>query len=441
MEVKTNRPFNTPAWVSTTNIYELNIRQYTPEGTFKAFRKHLSRLAEMGVGVIWFMPIYPISELNRKGSLGSYYASSDFRQVNPEFGTLAEFKSLVDEIHDLGMHVILDWTANHTGWDHPWVTQHPEYYIKRKGTDTIRHAFNPQDGAETDWYDIAQLDYSNPALTPVMIEEMRFWRKQCNIDGFRCDVAGFVPLHFWHAARPILEMDGPLFMLAEWGSEPLHFEAAFDANYGMEFHHLLNALAIGEAGVADVWAYQERDIALYPEHAIHLNFTSNHDENSWNGTEFERMGALADALWVVCATFDGMPLVYAGQEEPLFERLLFFEKDDIQFSAFAKTSFFKTLLKARRKGGPLEAGTSINRAQRIELLEPNEKILAYQRKSDNGTLMVLVNTDEEAQSVFPLGVKEGIYTDLYANKFVVDYKPGKSSFLLQPYGYLVLATL
>ena len=440
-QAETNRPFNTPSWASTTNIYEVNVRQYTSEGTFEAFRKHLPRLADMGVEVIWFMPIYPISETKRKGTMGSYYASTDFQTVNPEFGILDEFKSIVDEIHALGMYVILDWTANHTGWDHAWVKEHPEYYIKREGTDTIRHAFNPQDGAETDWYDIAQLDFSNPDLTLVMIEQMRFWRQQANIDGFRCDVAGFIPLHFWYAARPALEKDGPLFMLAEWGNEPLHFDSAFDVNYGMDFHHLLNKFAKGEAGVADIWAYQERDKAEFPQHAIHMNYTSNHDENSWNGTEFERMGELADALWVVCATFDGMPLVYSGQEEPLKHRLAFFEKDDIQFSAFAKTSLFKTLLKARTKGGPLEAGTSSNRAQRINLEKFNDNILAYHRTSAKGTVMVCVNTKGEEQTIFPLGVKEGKYTDLYSEKRVVDYKPGETSFLLKPYGYLVLVSL
>jgi glycosidase len=440
-ELKTNRPFNTPSWASTTNIYEVNVRQYTPEGTFEAFRKHLPRLADMGVEVLWFMPIYPISELKRKGKMGSYYASSDFLSVNPEFGTLEEFISMVEEIHALGMYVILDWTANHTGWDHPWVKEHPEFYIKREGTDEIRHAFNPQDGAETDWYDIAQLNFDNPDLTPVMIEQMRFWRKRANIDGFRCDVAGFIPLHFWYAARPALEQDGPLFMLAEWGNEPMHFEAAFDVNYGMDFHHLLNRLAKGEARVADVWAYQEKDHAQFPQQTIHLNYTSNHDENSWNGTEFERMGELADAMWVVCVTFDGIPLVYSGQEEPLHRRLAFFEKDDIQFSAFAKTHLFKPLLKARKEGGPLAAGSTLNRAQRVELAEQNDRILAYQRTSDMGTVLVFVNTSGEQQSIQPKEVKAGEYADLYAEKRVVDYKSGETSFLLKPYGYLVLESL
>jgi len=399
MKGKSNRPFNTPSWISTSNIYELNVRQFTKEGTFAAMRKHLPRLADMGVDIIWFMPIYPISTTKRKGSMGSYYASSDFNAVNPEFGTLEEFNTIVDEIHGLGMHVILDWTANHTGWDHPWLKDHPDFYVRREGTDTIRHAFNPNDGGETDWYDIAQLDYSNPDLTPAMIEQMRFWRKQSNIDGFRCDVAGFVPLDFWYAARPELEKDGPLVMLAEWGDEPLHFEAAFDINYGWDFHQLLNKIAEGEAGVADIWAYQEIEKLKYPDNAIHLNFTTNHDENSWNGTEFERLGHLADAFWVVCATFDGMPLVYSGQEEPLHRRLAFFEKDDIGFSAYAKTNFFKKLLSLRRTHPALQSGVRAASATKLKTSVASSKLLAYVRSVRESHVLVLVNMGDERISI------------------------------------------
>ena len=394
-----NRPFNTPDWAKTANIYELNVRQYTPEGTFAAVRPHLPRLRDMGVDVVWFMPIYPISEAKRKGTMGSYYSSSDFQSVNPEFGTLEEFKSIVDEIHGLGMHVILDWTANHTGWDHPWITEHPEYYVRREGTDTIRHAFNPNDGNETDWYDIAQLDYSNPELTPAMIDQMRFWRREAGIDGFRCDVAGFVPIDFWYAARPELEKDGPLFMLAEWGDEPRHFEAAFDINYGWAFHQLLNRIAEGEEAdpVQAIWAYQAQDTAEFAPYAYHLNFTSNHDENSWNGTEYERMGELADALWVVCATFEGAPLVYSGQEEPLKRRLAFFEKDDIGFGDYAKADFFRTFLELKDATTALHNGEAGALAQRVDA--GAEGVLAYKRTDTNGGILVAVNLGDGRQSV------------------------------------------
>ena len=438
--MRTNRPFNTPDWAKTANIYELNVRQYTPEGTFAAMRPHLSRLRDMGVDVVWFMPIYPISETKRKGSMGSYYSSSTFREVNPEFGTLEEFKEIVDEVHRMGMHVILDWTANHTGWDHPWINEHPEYYIKRAGTDTIRHAFNPNDGGETDWYDIAQLDYSNPALTEAMIAEMRFWRQEAGVDGFRCDVAGFVPLDFWYAARPALEADGPLFMLAEWGDEPRHFEAAFDINYGWEFHQLLNRIAEGEEDdpVGAIWDYQMKDTAEFAPYAYHLNFTSNHDENSWNGTEFERMGDLADALWVVCATFEGAPLIYSGQEEPLRKRLAFFEKDDIGFGDFAKADFFKTFLALKDRTTALHNGLAGARARRIELGDGAEGILAYSRMDEAGGIAVFVNLDDEPYTLDNVGdLPDGPWVNVVTSANVT-LGNGETTLRLNPSEFIVL---
>ena len=439
----TNRPFNTPAWARTANVYELNVRQYTPEGTFAAMRPHLPRLAEMGVDVIWFMPIYPISEARRKGTMGSYYASSDFNAVNPEFGTLDEFREIVEEIRGLGMHVILDWTANHTGWDHPWISEHPAYYVKRAGADTIRHAFNPNDtsGGDTDWYDIAQLDYANPDVTPAMIAQMRFWLENTGVEGFRCDVAGFVPLDFWFAARPALEEVKPIFMLAEWGDEPRHFEAAFDINYGWAFHQLLNRIAEGEEDdpVAAIWAYQARDTAEFAPYAYHLNFTTNHDENSWNGTEFERMGALADAMWVVCATFEGAPLIYSGQEEPLERRLAFFEKDDIGFDDFAKAEFFATLLRLREGNRALQNGEAGARARRIPLAgEGAERVLAYERERYGDRVVVMVNLgDEEASVSLADDTSIAGLTDVYEG---AEAAPADGDALtLPPAGYRVLA--
>ena len=438
-----NRPFNTPDWAKTASIYELNVRQFTPEGTFAAVRPHLPRLAEMGVDVVWFMPIYPISETKRKGSMGSYYASADFNAVNPEFGTMAEFEALVEEIRALGMHVILDWTANHTGWDHPWIEDHPEYYVRRAGTDTIRHAFNPNDtsGGDTDWYDIAQLDYGNPAVTPAMIEQMRFWLENTGVEGFRCDVAGFVPVEFWYAARPELERVKPIFMLAEWGDEPRHFEAAFDINYGWAFHQLLNRIAEGEEDdpVQAVWDYQARDTSEFAPYAYHLNFTTNHDENSWNGTEFERMGDLADAMWVVCATLEGTPLVYSGQEEPLRRRLAFFEKDDIGFGAFAKTKLFAPLLHLKDRNRALRNGTAGARARRIELPSDATGVLAFERERAGDRVGVFANLGGDSVEL-PVDADWQLddLRDVYAAGGAPP-KPG-AALTLQPGGYRVFTT-
>ncbi len=438
----TNRPFNTPDWAATAALYELNVRQYTPEGTLNAAKPHLQRLADMGVDVVWVMPIYPISETKRKGTMGSYYASSTFTDVNPEFGTLDDFRGFVDEIHRLGMHVILDWTANHTGWDHPWITEHPEYYTKREGTDTIRHAFNPGDagGGDTDWYDIAQLDHSNPELHAAMIEDMKFWLRDYDVDGFRCDVAGFVPLEFWFKVRPALESVKPVFMLAEWGDEPRHFQAAFDINYGWDFHKLLNALAEGKEGADAVWAHQAKAMREYADYAYHLNFTSNHDENSWNGTEFERMDVFADAMFVVAATFEGAPLVYSGQEEPLRRRLEFFEKDDIGFKDFAKEDFFRRLLSLKHNNSALHNGTAGAVATRIELADANDRLLAYTRKKGDDGVVVIVNLAKESTGLqLADGFVAGEYYDVMSGAKQT-LKPG-TDLRLPGAGYRVFSTL
>ena len=438
----TNRPFNTPTWAEQANIYELNVRQYTPEGTLNAARTHLPRLADMGVDVVWVMPIYPISETKRKGSMGSYYASSTFTDVNPEFGTLEDFRAFVDEVHRLGMYVILDWTANHTGWDHPWITEHPEYYTKREGTDTIRHAFNPGDagGGDTDWYDIAQLDHSNPELHDAMIADMQFWLREYDTDGFRCDVAGFVPLEFWYKVRPALESVKPVFMLAEWGNEPRHFQAAFDINYGWDFHKLLNSLAEGAADADEVWAHQAKDTSEYADYAYHLNFTSNHDENSWNGTEYERMGDFADAMFVVAATFEGAPLIYSGQEEPLRRRLAFFEKDDIGFSKFAKADFFRRLLALKHQNVALHNGLAGARASRVEVGDEDGKLLAYTRQKGEDGVVVLVNLSGDQKTVeLTGGFAEGTYYDVFTGASQV--LNSGTELRLPGAGYMVFSSL
>ncbi len=435
----TNRPFQTPDWAATASIYEVNVRQFTPEGTFAAMRTHLPRLKRMGVDVIWFMPIYPISELRNKGSLGSYYSIGDFRAVNPAFGTLTEFREIVDEIHALDMHVILDWTANHTGWDHAWITEHPEFYIHREGSDTIRHAFNPQDpsGGDTDWYDIAQLDYSNMELRDSMVADMQYWLREVDIDGFRCDVAGFVPNDFWMSVRPKLETIKPVFMLAEWGDEPAHFDSAFDINYGWGFHQLLNEIAQGNANADSVWAYQAANTAKFPPYAYHLNFTSNHDENSWNGTEFERLGELADAMWVVCATFEGAPLIYSGQEEPLRRRLAFFDKDDIGFEEYANEDFFRTLLTLKQNNRALANGAAGGRAERLELGESDSDVLAFRRAARADSLIVAVNFSGEAKRLsLPNAGSLGSFRDVYAAE--ADPIDIRGTLSLPPHGYLVL---
>ena len=295
---------NSPEWSKNAVIYEVNVRQYTPEGTFNAFAAHLPRLKELGVDILWFMPITPIGELNRKGSLGSYYSVKDYRDVNPEFGTMEDFKNLVAQAHEQGMYVILDWVANHTAWDNYLVEQHPEWYAKNDNGEMI---------SPFDWSDVVQLDYNQPGLRDYMADALKFWVTEANVDGFRCDVAEMVPTDFWNRARAELDQIKPVFMLAE-AEVPEHHEYAFDMSYGWEFHHIMNNIAKGTMNADNIQEYLTKEAGRFPANAYRMQFITNHDENSWNGTVFERLGDAVETMAVLSYTIPGMPLIYSGQE-------------------------------------------------------------------------------------------------------------------------------
>lgn len=316
-----NAQLKTPDWAQNATIYEVNVRQYTPEGTFAAFQKHLPRLKELGVDILWLMPINPIGEKNRKGTLGSYYSVKDYKDINPEFGNKNDFKNLVDEIHKLGMYVIVDWGANHTAWDHNWVINHPEYYTK----DSLGNFVPPV----ADWADVVDLNYDNTDLRKEMIDALCYWIKDFNIDGYRCDVAGMIPTEFWNNAREELDKIKPVFMLAEWETPDLH-EKAFEMTYAWEIHKLLNSIYKGEKSPEDLKDLIVNDKRKFQDYAYRMLFTSNHDENTWNGTEFERLGEAAEMFAALTYVIPGMPLIYNGQEAGFNKRLEFFEKDEIK---------------------------------------------------------------------------------------------------------------
>ena len=333
--------FTVAEWVKGANLYEVNVRQYTPEGTFAAFEKELPRLKEMGVAILWFMPIMPISQLKRQGTLGSYYAVADYTAINPEFGALDDFKHLVQSAHELGFKVIIDWIANHTGWDHVWTNKYPKYYKK----DAQGNFFDANG-----WQDVIDLDFTNSSLRKAMLAAMKFWITQCDIDGFRCDMAHLVPLDFWVNARKTLAgVKKDLFWLAE--TENIVYHLAFDASYGWELLHTIEAIGQGHAGISELDNVLQRYTAAFPADAIHLAFTSNHDENSHSGSEYERMGEAAKPFAVLSATWANcLPLVYSGQELPNKKRLSFFEKDAIEWTGHNWLhDFYKCLLEARTR--------------------------------------------------------------------------------------------
>lgn len=338
-----------PDWSYNAVIYEMNVRQYTPEGTFAAAAEELPRLQKLGVDVIWLMPIYPIGVDQRKGTLGSYYAISDYCAVNPEFGTMADFEDFLARAHDAGFKVILDWVANHTSPDAVWESGKPsDWYVRDSLGNTV---------TQYDWTDIAELNYDNKDMREEMRRSMRFWLDM-GVDGFRCDMACEVPLDFWRETLPELRREYPgTYYLAEGENPELHRDA-FDASYAWELHHLLNDIAKGKKSAADLKAYIGKDAAACPPEAFRLMFTSNHDENSWAGTEFERMGDAADVMALLTFLLpSGQPLIYTGQEIGYDHRFEFFEKDPVPAWEWNERSdFYRSLVDMRHAHPALAAG-------------------------------------------------------------------------------------
>ncbi len=404
-----------PAWAERANIYEVNIRQYTPEGTFNAFRKHLPRLRAMGVDVLWLMPVQPIGVKNRKGALGSYYSVGDYRGINPEFGTREDLQALIADAHARGFKVVLDWVPNHTAFDHPWITAHPDYYVH----DAKGAIINARDNEnhDTDWTDVAELDYANPRLRQAMIGEMRWWVDSMALDGFRNDVAGGVPLDFWTEARAALQTSRPdLFFLAE--AEGPAFHASFDMTYAWELHHLLNAVAQGKKGTGEIAAYLDRQGRDYPADAYRMAFTSNHDENSWNGTEFERMGANHQAAFVLCATLPNtMPLIYSGQEVSLSKRLRFFQRDTIPWNGPSLAPFYTTLLGLKHANPALANGAAGGAVTVFPAA--GDRTFAFARTKGPNAVVVAVNFGEAPATVAYKGFgAPGRYADAFGKDSV-----------------------
>lgn len=400
-----------PDWAKDAVIYEVNTRQYTAEGTFNALKNHLPRLKELGVDILWFMPIHPIGELNRKGSLGSYYSVRDYAAVNPEFGTLDDFKALVNEAHAMGFKVILDWVANHTAFDHAWVSAHPEWYNRDEEGNIV---------SPFDWSDVADLNYDdNPALWDAMISDMKFWVTNADIDGFRCDVAGMVPTAFWDRARMELDAVKPVFMLAEDEGQVDLMNNAFDANYAWELHHVMNQIAKGEKTPDDLWTYFAKNDTLFNPSAFRMTFTSNHDENSWNGTTFERLGDGAKAFAVLSYMVPGFPLIYNGQEVALNHRLLFFEKDEIDWSQGADfTALYSKLGQLKKSNPALFNANNGGDFVKIET-DKSDAVMAFTRSKGENKVIVFINLSSNDQEVSLLDDQlNGTYIDLMSGSNV-----------------------
>jgi glycosidase len=421
--------FKKADWIFNTDVYEVNLRQYSQEGTINAFAGELLRLKNMGVSTLWFMPITPIAEKNRKGSLGSQYACRDYTSVGEEYGTLEDFKIFVAKAHSMGFKVMLDWVANHTGWDHIWTLTHPEYYK----FDTIANDFKKASGMD----DIIELDYQNPAMRQAMIDAMRFWVTECDIDGFRCDLAFWVELDFWIEARTELEKIKLLFWLAE--SDPIDHPAyyqAFDACYTWAWMHKTAEFYKGSQDKRMLDEVLQQYNRVAGDDNLFLWFTSNHDENTWNGTEYEKYGDAAEALAVFSFTWNGIPLIYSGQELPNLKRLAFFDKDVIEWQGdYAKHDFYKTLLQLHKTHPALKAG---DRAVSTHLVHTNanDRLMVYLRKNEGREVLVILNL---SQYVIDCRLQDEQVKGLFRNAFTgeqvtIDHS---SRFMLDPWAYLI----
>lgn len=418
--------FNHPQWSKNAVIYEVNIRQYTPEGTFKAFEKHLPELKKLGVDILWLMPVNPIGKLNRKGTLGSYYSVKDYKAVNPEFGTPEDFKNLVSKAHSMGFHVIIDWVANHTSWDNVWVKSHPDFYTKDANGNFVPPV--------ADWSDVIDLNYNNKELWKYMINAMEYWIKEFNIDGFRSDVAAMVPTEFWIEARKELtEIKPDIFMLAEASENYLH--QAFDMTYNWQLKDLMNSIAKGEKNAADIEAYFENEKKNYKSDDYRMVFTSNHDENTWNGTVYERLNGAAETFAVLCGVVKGMPLIYSGQEAGLNKRLRFFDKDTIDWKPSPLRKIYTEINNLKKNNKALWNGNAGGDMQFIDT--GNDSILAFIREKDNNKVLAIFNLSPAIQQI---NLSSPLISGEYSNLFEPDGKvqlSNKEEFLLNPWQYKI----
>lgn len=385
------------AWSRQAVIYQINVRQYSQAGTLAAVQADLPRLKQLGVDILWLMPLQPIGKLNRKGTLGSYYSISDYTAVNPEFGSIADAKSLVAAAQKLGFKVILDWVANHTAWDHPWTSAHKDWYKLNAKGEVYAVTFNEGQPTEEHWDDVVALDYRSEGLRAAMIDAMRFWVREVGLDGFRCDVASLVPTDFWVRARRELETVKRLFMLAESDSVELHTSGAFDMTYDWSLpDEVFKKIGKGEAGAPLLKDWLARQPGKYPAEAYRMRFTSNHDFNSWHGTDAELYGDAWQALAVLTFTLPGMPLIYNGQEAGLNKRLAFFEKDPIDWRGRDLTAFYAKLVALKHRHPALAAGVS---GGAVKLLPAPETVVAFERRVGADVVRVAVNLSPKPQAL------------------------------------------
>lgn len=379
-----------PSWSSHAVIYQVNTRQFSAKGTFVGVTERLEHIKALGADIIWLMPIHPIGQKNRKGELGSPYAVRDFLAVNPEFGNKEDLKQLVAKAHSLDLKVILDWVPNHSAWDNPLVDSHPHWYAKDYKGD-----FRPSPW--WDWSDIIEFDYAQPDLRNYMIKAMRYWVEEFDFDGFRCDVAGYIPNDFWQQARHALDSVKPVFLLAEWENRDLH-ENAFNMTYAWSWNETLHELAHGRCSLDRLRKYYSWNERAWPQSAYRMTFVSNHDKNAWDGTQREQFGAALEACIALSVIGEGMPLIHNGQEAGESKRLAFFEKDPIEWKEHPIGDLYKSLIKLKKSKSYLGNGEFGERMIQV----PNscmEQVFSFVRMNQDDKVFVVINFSDRPVTV------------------------------------------
>jgi len=416
-----------PEWSQNATIYQINTRQFTKEGTFQAAEKEIPRLKDLGIDIIWLMPIHEIGVKNRKGTLGSPYSVKDYYSVNPEFGTMQDLKQFVSTAHEQGMYVILDWVANHTAWDNALVEKHPEWYDKDYKGDNRPTPW-------WDWSDIIDLDFNNRGVREYMTKALKYWVKEADIDGYRCDVAGFVPVYFWNNVRRELDAIKPVFMLAEWESRDLHAKA-FDMTYAWSWNEAVHKICKGQADVNSLYIYYSWNESAFPKNSFRMTFVSNHDKNAWEGTMWEQFGDGLKAAIVLSVVGEGMPLIYNGQEAGNKKRLEFFEKDPIVWKEHEFGALYKNLFSLMKKNTALwhaKWGTTM-----IKVPNSSEsEVLSFVRQNKKDKVFAVFNFSNKPQKIkFKEALYQGKYTNYFSNESIQLDK--KSELNIEPWGYRV----
>lgn len=431
-ETKTS---DAPEWVNSAVVYEVNVRQYTPSGTFNEFAEHLEELKAMGINTLWFMPIHPISKTNRSGTLGSYYSVDNYTEVNPEFGTKEDFKALVDKAHEMGFHVVMDWVANHTGWDNPWISEHPDWYTQVDGK-----IISP-DGMG--WPDVADLNYDSEGLRKEMIASMKYWIDEFDVDGFRCDYAPGVPVDFWEEAREALDEDKDVFMLAEdlgWINGSL-LDYAFDSNYNSKFYETLVDVARDRKTADKLKLYWPK----MPESTFPLNYLDNHDVNSYDRTIAEAFsGDAMPASLGLIFTLPGVPMIYSGDEIGYDHAIEFMEKDPIDWNEKSGDyrELIATLAEIKKDNKALQnTGDAIG----FEFVDVgNKNIIAFERTSQDERIVYIANYSPRLQTEIDLSVLsidggEILYSDKAYKGIEENIEPADIS-ELEPYSFYIIRT-